>query len=370
MRLRSVAASVVITASILVSSPRAQVSPGADTRAGKTFMLDPLTRLVELEEIRQLKARYMRYLDTGERAKLATVFGDPIALAYTDNGEIQQFDTEQFYTFIGINGRPNAAPPAPAAQTLDELARARRVHHGHEAEIEFTSPTTARGYWAFADITGDGHYREEYTKGPYGWRISSMRLTRLRFDQRQLELPQDPAILYGAFPQAAAAGASPAARDGDERLARLIEIEQIKELRARYFRLLDTKRWSDLRKLLTDDLQWRSEDPGLLSAAGADSFIADLSKRLTGAATVHQAHMPEIQITGATTASGIWSIYDSVDLTKSRPSERSYRAWGHYHEDYVKGADGAWRIRSIRLTRLKVDPLDASGPTAASGAGR
>jgi hypothetical protein len=29
--------------------------------------------------------------------------------------------------------------------------------------------------------------------------------------------------------------------------------------------------------------------------------------------------------------------------------------WGHYHERYVRGTDGAWRIARQRLTRLHLD---------------
>lgn len=29
--------------------------------------------------------------------------------------------------------------------------------------------------------------------------------------------------------------------------------------------------------------------------------------------------------------------------------------YGHYHEKYVKEANGAWRIKWTRLTRLRVD---------------
>jgi hypothetical protein len=33
-----------------------------------------------------------------------------------------------------------------------------------------------------------------------------------------------------------------------------------------------------------------------------------------------------------------------------------FRGYGHYHEEYRK-AGGRWRIRRLRLTRLKVVPL-------------
>jgi hypothetical protein len=58
-------------------------------------------------------------------------------------------------------------------------------------ELELTSPDTATGIWAMQDqiwwpegapvrrLVGSGHYHETYRRTPDGWRIASMRLTRL-----------------------------------------------------------------------------------------------------------------------------------------------------------------------------------------------
>lgn len=53
-------------------------------------------------------------------------------------------------------------------------------------------------------------------------------------------------------------------------------------------------------------------------------------------------------MTSATTATGIWALEDTVDLT---PAIGMHGA-GHYHETYVK-IDGQWRIKSSKLTRLR-----------------
>jgi hypothetical protein len=33
----------------------------------------------------------------------------------------------------------------------------------------------------------------------------------------------------------------------------------------------------------------------------------------------------------------------------------AYQGFGHYHEEYEKGPDDRWRIKVIRLTRLRVN---------------
>jgi hypothetical protein len=60
--------------------------------------------------------------------------------------------------------------------------------------------------------------------------------------------------------------------------------------------------------------------------------------------------MPEIQLTSASTATGIWALQDFIVW----PDGTRLLGYGHYHETYEK-TDGAWRIKSSTLTRLHMD---------------
>ena len=66
--------------------------------------------------------------------------------------------------------------------------------------------------------------------------------------------------------------------------------------------------------------------------------------------TVHHGHTPEIELTSPTTATGIWAMQDVLQLAERRP----LHGYGHYHETYEL-IDGAWRIRTSKLTRLHMD---------------
>jgi hypothetical protein len=92
----------------------------------------------------------------------------------------------------------------------------------------------------------------------------------------------------------------------------------------------------------------------------ADEHIANTSRMLAEAVTVHHSHMPEIEITSPTTARGIWAMFDYVDF-KNDP-ERSLHGYGHYIEEYEKGTDGIWRFKSMRLTRIRTDPVNRPSP--------
>lgn len=132
------------------------------------------------------------------------------------------------------------------------------------------------------------------------------------------------------------------------------DIEAIKQLKARYFRTMDTKDWRSMRLVFTDDAVIDTVDSGGPVISGADAFMAYLEPTLTGVVTVHHGHMPEIDITSEVSATGIWAMEDLLQF----PDGTSMRGYGHYHETYRKEG-GAWRIASSKLTRLRVDHMTA-----------
>ncbi len=151
-----------------------------------------------------------------------------------------------------------------------------------------------------------------------------------------------------AAPETDAADASRATELLD-RVQRLSDIEAIKQLKARYFRYMDLHWWPELRGLFTDDAVFELGEI-TPSPSSPDEFLA-LAQHLGDMMSVHHGHMPEIEIVDATTAHGIWSMFDLVE-----PSSTSgfpvLTGFGHYTEDYRR-VDGEWRIASLRLTRLK-----------------
>ncbi|BBY79410.1 nuclear transport factor 2 family protein [Mycolicibacterium pulveris] len=130
----------------------------------------------------------------------------------------------------------------------------------------------------------------------------------------------------------------------------LVEIEAIKQLKARYCRLLDTKDWAAWRSLFADDFLSDTSPAGGKKIQGADEFVAFTRKSLRNQATVHQVHAPEIELTSPTTARGVWALEDVVRFGPGV----NLRGYGHYHETYEK-RDGQWRFTSSTLTRLRED---------------
>ncbi len=141
-------------------------------------------------------------------------------------------------------------------------------------------------------------------------------------------------------------------RDSD----RLQAIDDIRQLKARYFRYMDTKQWESLRSVFTEDLQVLSPE-GELWVEGGGAFTASLRHSLESAVSCHQGFNPEIEILDAQNAAGIWAMQDVITWHDRHPREgwKAITGYGHYYETYRREQDGQWRIATLSLTRLRLD---------------
>ena len=133
------------------------------------------------------------------------------------------------------------------------------------------------------------------------------------------------------------------------------DIEAIKQLKARYFRTMDTKDWGAMRLVFSDDVVMDSTDSGGAVVTGADNCMVFLKRALADVITVHHGHTPEIELSSATTAAGIWAMEDMLRWSDGK----ELHGYGHYHESYEK-FDGNWYIKALKLSRLRVDFSESS----------
>jgi SnoaL-like domain len=139
----------------------------------------------------------------------------------------------------------------------------------------------------------------------------------------------------------------------------LWDIEQIKQLKARYFRFLDTKDWDAFADLFTEDCVHYLPQESAKTAVNNTEYLRDIKVQLGGGITAHHGHMPEITLLSDTEAEGIWAMFDYVE-TELPTGPIKIQGYGHYFETYRKGSDDAWRISSKRNVRLRLDRLDQS----------
>lgn len=143
-----------------------------------------------------------------------------------------------------------------------------------------------------------------------------------------------------------------------EGIERVLDLEAIRRLKARYFRLMDTKKWEEFGDLFTEDVVVDVSDdvPGSEPIRGRATVLERIRKAVGEARTVHHGHMPEIEITGPSTARGVWAMEDYVEFPARDGRRRAFRGYGHYLEEYAKEG-GRWRIARLELKRLRIDWL-------------
>jgi 3-phenylpropionate/cinnamic acid dioxygenase small subunit len=143
-------------------------------------------------------------------------------------------------------------------------------------------------------------------------------------------------------------------------LSRLVIAEQIRALKARYLRLLDTQQWDALGAVFLDDAHFTLATFGEpLVFHNTKDWMSFLSPLLDGGTTVHQVHQGEIEVADVDTASARWAMSDYV-VPAAGSGRQSFYGHGHYTEQYRR-VDGGWKIASLELSRLMLNTAAGSG---------
>jgi hypothetical protein len=149
--------------------------------------MDPVDRLLAIEEIKQLKAAYFHAIDTQDWDAFADLWTDDGVFDLTAEMEWQRGETVE---------QDAAAAVFTGGRVIADFCRrvvtpeVRSVHHGYDPVIEVLAPDQARGRWAMTDILdygdrkmeGHGWYFEDYRRVAGRWRFARIDLRRLRTD--------------------------------------------------------------------------------------------------------------------------------------------------------------------------------------------
>jgi hypothetical protein len=125
----------------------------------------------------------------------------------------------------------------------------------------------------------------------------------------------------------------------------VVAVEEIKQLKYRYLRTLDLKRWDEFAALFVPEATGDYGDG--LSFGSRDELVGFMRDSLgPQMITLHQCHHPEITVSGDR-ASGVWYLEDRVIM----PERRVVLEGAAFYEDrYVRTADG-WRIQHTGYRR-------------------
>lgn len=142
----------------------------------------------------------------------------------------------------------------------------------------------------------------------------------------------------------------------EQRIARLEAIEEIRALKAKYCRCVDTKDWEGFASIFTDDLVIDFGESTSLPQT-KDEFVASAARHFEKNRSVHQVHNGEVEFIDPAHARAIWPMYDLVEKTAADSEYVSHTGWGHYNEEYRKQG-GHWLCCRTQLTRIKRVVLD------------
>ncbi|MBW4840219.1 MAG: nuclear transport factor 2 family protein [Paenibacillaceae bacterium] len=140
----------------------------------------------------------------------------------------------------------------------------------------------------------------------------------------------------------------------EEKIQRLEDMEQIRQLKARYFRFTDEKKWSDFAALFTADAHIEAD--GAEYPGGGEGFANMIADLVGKAPSVHHGHMPEIHMIDKENAEAIWAMEDLLTFPDAVDAYPGHNGYGQYRETYRK-VNGVWKISSMKLTRFRMDPL-------------
>lgn len=144
-------------------------------------------------------------------------------------------------------------------------------------------------------------------------------------------------------------------------LDRLLALEDIRRLKAEYFRCVDEQDWDALLRVFTPDAETdmrkavEPEDPNLLMHDAA-AFVKNTSAVLTGVKTAHFGYVPRIDFLSDGEASGVWAMEDWLWVGEGHPflPFRKLHGWGRYHDRYVKVND-QWLMSATKLIRIHLE---------------
>lgn len=135
----------------------------------------------------------------------------------------------------------------------------------------------------------------------------------------------------------------------------LADAEEIRQLKARYCRLLDAKSWDGWRSVFSEDcvLEWIVESGNVEPVEGADQIVAFLRNKIMGRLTCHFCVGPEIEFTGPDSAVATWG----AAFVHAGGVRRGY---GHYRDHYRR-VRGTWLIQRYRYDPLWVEVGSPAG---------
>lgn len=139
-------------------------------------------------------------------------------------------------------------------------------------------------------------------------------------------------------------------------IERLSDRAELMDLKARYFRYVDSQDWDAFPGLFAEDASFSAPDDfDGVQMAGREAIVENIRQALHDVVSIHHGFTPEFWFASDSVASGIWVMEDFLWAGEQSILPVSHiHGRGHYHEEYIRSATG-WQFKSIELRRVRVD---------------
>jgi hypothetical protein len=133
-------------------------------------------------------------------------------------------------------------------------------------------------------------------------------------------------------------------------LQQLSDLEDIRTLKHRYFRGIDTADAALLEGLFTDDVEVDYRGGGYrVAVTGKADMLEFLANSFhSGALAMHHGHMPEITLAGEDHAEGVWYLEDIFINLETK----THTIGSALYRDRYRREDGRWKIARTEYDRV------------------
>lgn len=142
-----------------------------------------------------------------------------------------------------------------------------------------------------------------------------------------------------------------------DKLQELLDIEAIKQLKARYCVCVANEDWKTFETLFAEDLEFVMPTGESYTPRSAFMAVHKISLQGPKVWGVVRCFTPIITITGPDSATGLWAMEDVHVWPEYEGPRVGHHGYGHYHEDYVRLAEG-WRFKRIEVSYNRMDQLE------------
>jgi hypothetical protein len=154
------------------------------------MVMSDIARFRDIEEIKKLKSRYLRFADIKQWQELAECFCGDVTCDYRGSTT----DPSSGKNLLPGSDAVLVGRDQCMATIIEAMSNIQSVHRVFMPEIEITSDNEAAGIWAMADrlyiptdtgqriLQGYGHYHDAFKRIDAHWKIQTLRLTRLKVE--------------------------------------------------------------------------------------------------------------------------------------------------------------------------------------------